>query len=127
MVHVVEREHERLLPALDRVGHRGERQVGGLAQGERERGREPFGVVVPSVDGQPRERPRIGLQPVHEQRRLAVARGRDDKGDRHVRGLAEAAQQPLTAQGPPAQTRARGGDAWDASGSAGQSVDVSVI
>ena len=43
-------------------------------------GDQPLGIVVGRVDREPRHRPRVGLQPVHEQRRLAVARGGDERG-----------------------------------------------
>ena len=105
VVHVVEGDDQRLVPPFDGVGQRSERQVPGLAQRDRDRGDELIRVVVGAVDRQPHHRPRIGLQPVHEKRGLAVARGRDDEGDRHVCGLAEAAQQPLAAHGAAAQAR----------------------
>ena len=127
MVEVVEHEHERLLAPLERVGQLDERGGGDVVERERDRGHEPIGVVVGLVDGEPRDRPRILLEPVLEQRRLAVPRGRDEQRERHVGRLREAAQQPL-APHVPSRTRGR----WrrrsvDPSSSANSRADPSVI
>ena len=99
VVEVVEHEHERLLAQLERVGQLDERggatssSACAIAATSRSR------VVVRLVDGEPRDRPRVLLEPVLEQRRLPVPRGRDEQRERHVGRLREAAEQPLASHG----------------------------
>ena len=106
VVEVVEHEHERLLAQLERVGQLDERGGLEVVERARDRGHEPIRVVVELVDGEPRDRPRILLEPVLEQRRLPVPRGRDEQRERHVGRLREAAEQPLAPHGALADARA---------------------
>ena len=106
VVEVVEHEHERLLALLERVGQLDERGGRHVVERVRDRGHEPIGVVVGLVDGEPRDRPRILLEPVLEQRGLPVPRGRDEQRERHVGRLRQAAQQPLAPHGALADARA---------------------
>ena len=105
VMQVVEHEHERLLAQLERVGQLGERG-GDVVERVRDRGHEPIRVVVQLVDGQPRDGSRVLLEPVLEQRRLPVPRGRDEQRERHVGRLREAAEQPLAPHGALANARA---------------------
>ena len=62
---------------------RASKHIGGQRLDPVDRGgdvpQEHQGVVVAAVERHPRERPRIGLGPAGQERRLAVAGGRDDR------------------------------------------------
>ena len=96
-VQVVEHQHQRALERTEcapdprnavrpvratwtrqRVEHLGRDRLDAVNRG-REVSQEHHGVVVSSVERDPRERTRIGLGPIRKQRRLAVA-GRRDHG-----------------------------------------------
>ena len=100
--------------------------VATVVERERDRGHEPIWIVVVLVDGEPGDGPRILLEPVLEQRGLAVPRGRDEQRERHMGGLREAAQQPLAPQRALADARAAV-PALDPSTSANSNADPSVI
>ena len=102
-VQIVEHQHQRALErgqrapdardalrpgrsarARQRVEHLGRDRLDAVDRG-RDVAQEHHGVVVSAVERDPRERTRIGLGPLREQRRLAVPGGRDHGRERHGR------------------------------------------
>ena len=122
---VVEHEHQRplersqgvpdardpLRPArASRPGKRLEdigRQRLDPVQRSRDVAQEHHGVVVGGVERDPRERTRIGLGPVGQQRRLAVPGGRDHGHDRRARRPQPLDQRRLRHRSRPGQRRSK--------------------
>ncbi len=86
-LHVVEGEHERRVRVAP-ARHRDDRAP--------DRREQPARVVVALVERDPGERALVVLAPLHEQGRLAVARRRDQHGDRRPAGLGQRLHQSRT-------------------------------
>ena len=65
-----------------------------------DRAEQQRGVVVALVERQPRRRPAVFVGPVREDRRLAVARGRNQQEHRCIAGAGQLRDQSVTANQP---------------------------
>ena len=104
-LHVVEHQHERAVDPLEHPGHVRQRGAGivagnapDVAEVLERTGELPeheLRVVVGVVGQDPAHRPAVRLEPVRQQRRLAVARRGHEQHERDVTGLGEPAHEPV--------------------------------